>query len=346
MSNSYTGNPTATQSPAAQPAPKVAPIISIPADTDAANIESITQAFKCLADYVAYLTSIVERGHFGDGSDGSLVINGVNLPSFLTLSSGTYTLNRDVFLTDLTIDDGYILHTNGYRLYGNSTLSIPGTGRLIGDGNSAVNQTNAGAIASGTVGGGAAGGAGNASTGSNGSNGGTGYSNGGAPGGEGLAAPGNGGTVSTISAASVGTPHSYSPSMLGYIVGNGGITLLGGGGGGGAGGGGGSTNYGGGGGGGGCVTPIAFRNILIGNAGSITAKGGDGGNGTGTGTGGGGGGGGGTLILAYSNLTVASGTMSSTTNCAGGAGGAAGIGSGPPYPGDQGGHGTLFLVAI
>lgn len=55
MSSNYTGNPTATQSPAAAPSAGVAPIAVLPADGDARNAASIAQAFKVLCDYVAYL---------------------------------------------------------------------------------------------------------------------------------------------------------------------------------------------------------------------------------------------------------------------------------------------------
>lgn len=55
MSTSYPGNPTATEAPAAQPSPGVLPIGVIPADGEAANVASITQSFKVLLDYVAWL---------------------------------------------------------------------------------------------------------------------------------------------------------------------------------------------------------------------------------------------------------------------------------------------------
>lgn len=51
--------------------------------------------------------------YFGDGSDGNVTI------------SGTVTLTRDMFYGNLTLSDGSILKTNGYKVYVNGTFSRP-----------------------------------------------------------------------------------------------------------------------------------------------------------------------------------------------------------------------------
>ena len=51
--------------------------------------------------------------YFGDGSDGDVTI------------SGTVTLTRDMFYGNLTLSDGSILKTNGYKVYVNGTFSRP-----------------------------------------------------------------------------------------------------------------------------------------------------------------------------------------------------------------------------
>lgn len=55
MSTNYTGNPTATESPAAQPSPGIPPIVVIPADGDSVSAASVAQGYKVLADYMSYV---------------------------------------------------------------------------------------------------------------------------------------------------------------------------------------------------------------------------------------------------------------------------------------------------
>jgi hypothetical protein len=57
LSTDYDGLATATQAPSVPPTPGVVPTVSIPADGEALNVASITQAFKTLADFEAWLMS-------------------------------------------------------------------------------------------------------------------------------------------------------------------------------------------------------------------------------------------------------------------------------------------------
>lgn len=57
MSTTYPGDPTATEAPSVKPTPGVVPSVVIPADGEALNIASITQALKVLADFEAWLMS-------------------------------------------------------------------------------------------------------------------------------------------------------------------------------------------------------------------------------------------------------------------------------------------------
>lgn len=67
MATPYTGNPTATQSPAGQPTPGEYPIVVIPDDTDACNVTTMFfQQYKVFADYIAYLQQICQG--FGTNS--------------------------------------------------------------------------------------------------------------------------------------------------------------------------------------------------------------------------------------------------------------------------------------
>lgn len=55
MPTNYPGNPLATQAPAYPPAFDNVPVLSLPADADGLNTSSVLQAFKCLADYTAWV---------------------------------------------------------------------------------------------------------------------------------------------------------------------------------------------------------------------------------------------------------------------------------------------------
>lgn len=55
MPTDYTGSPTAAQAPSPAPDPDNFPIVRIPIDTEAANVSSVNQEFKTLADHVAWL---------------------------------------------------------------------------------------------------------------------------------------------------------------------------------------------------------------------------------------------------------------------------------------------------
>ena len=55
MATNYTGNPSAVQAPSPAPGPGVAPIISLPADTDGWTVANFYQALKTLADFSAYV---------------------------------------------------------------------------------------------------------------------------------------------------------------------------------------------------------------------------------------------------------------------------------------------------
>jgi hypothetical protein len=57
MSTTYPGDPAATEAPSVPPTPGVVPSVVIPADGEALNAASITQALKALADFAAWQMS-------------------------------------------------------------------------------------------------------------------------------------------------------------------------------------------------------------------------------------------------------------------------------------------------
>ena len=334
MASNYTGNPTAAQSPSSAPGPGVAPIISIPAGTDVRTIESITQEMKCLADYVAWLTSSSGGAAFGDGSDGDIT------------TSLLLTLTRDMYYNNLTL--GAPLISNGYRIFVREALITNGN-QIRANGNSATSTSGALGASSGSLAGGANGGAGNVGAGSAASATVASLGGAGGKGGDSGNTGGAGGTA-TAGASSLGGARAFSAISIGHTCGlSGGATVwtpIGSGAGGGGGAGDGISQSGMGGGGGGGMLAICARSVVLNNAGDLIAAGGAGASGTSTGTtegGGGGGGGGGVLLLGYGRLTIASGSLSAATNCHGGAGGAGGSNG---LAGAAGSNGTVIAMQL
>ena len=302
------------------------------------------------------IVSAVPVWMFGDGSDGAL-----------TLSSALASLNpmtRDWYFTNLTIQAGAQITTNGYRIYVSGTLDLSAApvGAFLANGvagGNALGQTAGSSGGGGLNGystiprsaGSNGGGGGNANTaGSNASatncatfgtlptvlaNGGTG--------GAGAAAAGTGGTHSLVCLGPTREIFAqlprvaYNTTLLAYGVEPSEIGCGGGGGGGAtttaAGGGGGAGGTGGG------LIAIYANTIARGSnstANIFQANGGVGGNGAaggagpGTNAGGGGGGGGGaggSVFLYYTSITGSTITNAIQVNGGnGGAGGAVGTG--------------------
>ena len=297
--------------PIAVPVP-AADVAFAPAGTVAA-----TDVQAAITEVIAEAQVTPSSVAFGDGSDGVVVVS-VNT-----------NLARDMYYDHLTVNNGVLLRTNGYRLFvknvltNNGAIGQPGnSGVYAGAGGAALAVGSFGTASGAGGAGGVANTAGTAGTGVTGhtldappgagGNGGAGRRSDTSP-----SAGGGFGTVTSPTTAwgtrnlgGISTGYSYTSANPPVPV-----QLRGGAGGGGGGGSGsGGYNGGGGGGGGGCAI-IAARSIV--NNGTITCAGGDGGGGhTSDWSGGGGGGGGGVLLLTYTSRTGAG-----TETVAGGAGG-------------------------
>lgn len=103
-------------------------------------------------------TSSLGSGVASDGSDGSYTLDGTQaaVSGLFSKSSNDYTLLRDSYFNNLTIDSGITLIPNGFRLFVKGTLTNNGTVTMAGGdgGNGGVGQTGAEntAIAGGTAG--------------------------------------------------------------------------------------------------------------------------------------------------------------------------------------------------
>lgn len=343
MPTNYTGSATATQSPGAQPAPGVVPVVALPVDADALNSASIYQPFKELADYVAYLMRAGGGALFGDGSDGNCVVDGGNTFSWASKNVSTYTLLRDVQAQNLTVTGANVfVLTNGFRIFTKGTLTTSSGGLISGNGVGRNANTTNNTVAMGGNGGISLNGLdGNAGTNTAHSLGGAG----GAGGGGADTNPGAGGVASALT-DSLGNARLYSPQTFGHVISAGGGNsvwyAITGGGGGGGGGSHATTFSGGNGGAAGGVLAVAAKTLALANATDLLVGGSFGANGNaGASTGGGGGGGGGVLLLVYRNKNAV--TFSAAANAPGGAGGS---GGGAGAAGSSGSNGSVIEINL
>lgn len=280
-------------------------------------------------------------GLFGDGSGGSLVLDGSSTIGGMSRSGSTYTMTGDVFAVNLTVNSGVTLKTSGFKVFCTGTLTVAAGAFVDNAGNDGAAIGTAGAATpNGTTVPGTAGGAGNVAAGTAGSNNGTVAANigVGTSGAGGASGTGNAGGGQAFAGSSVSTL-LRSPITVsnGTLIFNGGIRGISGAPSGGGGGGDG-TNKGGGGGGGGGALLIFARAVA--NHGTLTVKGGNGGS-PATGNAGGGGGGGGGVIAVY---TLSAWTNDGTTSAAGGTGGTP-IGTGVVGSNGSAGTVTNFVVS-
>jgi hypothetical protein len=250
-------------------------------------------------------------GIYGDGSDGTHTADGTTSVPGMTLSGGKYTLNRDGYYANLTINAGVTVVNGGFRLFVNGTFTC--NGHYSTDGGTAVDTSSA--VLGGGGGGAGGSGSGTGTIGAGGDGGPSGgsnvtYSFGGAGGNCGFGT--TGGTV-TQPPANFGQPRNVFSAATGTLWSGGAVqaNFNGGSGGGSAA----SCSAGAGGG----VSIVCAANLT--GSGSITANGG---NSFTSATYGGGGGGGGVNILVVGNfvnwtgLQTANGGLHSTGS--GGAG--------------------------
>lgn len=286
---------------------------------------------------------------FCTGTDGALVFDGSATVLGMAPVANVYTMTKDIYPTNMTVNTGVTVKNMGYAIMGNGTLTLTGTGKIVDNGNSGSSFTGgaaravttssvrgaatlAGASSAGNAANSAnllaiytttAAAAGGASGVHNGTNGARGQGGGG---GGGSAGGGSGGGVT---AAGAGGIHEFfncwSAAGVQYT------SSTGGGGGGPFG-----ASTGGGAGASGGVVPVAFP--VLAGSGTIECKGGNGAQGLNASAGGGGGGGGGNVIIIY----VTNGGI--TFTAAGGTGGAAGGGS--SGAGGDGGAGYVLSVNL
>lgn len=288
---------------------------------------------------------IIPLSLFGDASDGSATLDGTATVGWASKVGSVYTMNREAYLLNLTINSGVTLIVNGYLPFIKGTLTNAGIYGTTG--NDASGITAGAAITNlGTwnysAGAGGNGAAAITNAGANGSGSGL-NSIGGSGGAGGSAGAGAGGGTGNTTVAPVVAVTGWKD--VGFFIRRRVFnvaavqSLNGSGGGGGGGAFGTAPDTATGGGGGGAAPPCyVFCNILDNTGGVIQSKGGAGGNATSTGAakGGGGGGGAGGGVIVAANRIVNSGTIQSV----GGAGGS------PAGGGTTGSAGTASTTVI
>lgn len=320
------------------------------------------------------ITTLSANAVYGDGSDGVVNFDGVTTyPAFSTLSSGVYTLTRNVYGTTVTISNAAIIDEANAEIFATVgiTRATSSTAKFRNNGNpgnisSVGGAGKAGITLPGTPSGGnggggtsnnAQGGAGNAGgsvtlailgAGSGGGAGGTGSGGGPGAGGGGGAAPLTNRLPHTVDLAT--RFFDYITGTLQLIQ-----TASGSGGGGGGWGTGASGSTGGGGGGGGApagIVKVSTPTITdLGTGTMFEAIGGAGGagnaatGGTAASGGGGGGGGRGGVIIRICHSIIGAATCV-VTGGAGGVGGVGVAGGGTGVTGTAGSAGQVFDLVV
>jgi hypothetical protein len=69
---------------------------------------------------------------YGTGADGDAVLDGTTTVLSMAPSASVYTMTRDIFFNNLTINTSCRLQPNGYRIFVKGTLRFMGTDSAIG----------------------------------------------------------------------------------------------------------------------------------------------------------------------------------------------------------------------
>src|SRR5207237_1153192 len=85
-----------------------------------------------LGDVTNILNSSLEPGLLGDGSDANLVFDGTSTVAGIVPASSTYTLNRSLFASNLTINSGVVISNLGYRIFVLKNLTNNGAITAVG----------------------------------------------------------------------------------------------------------------------------------------------------------------------------------------------------------------------
>ena len=97
------------------------------------------------AVWAAYYNESVDTV-YGTGTDGDAILDGAATILSMAPSASVYTMTRDLYFNDLTINTSCRLQPNGYRVFVKGTLKFGGTNATIGY---TTGYSTAGSIAQG-----------------------------------------------------------------------------------------------------------------------------------------------------------------------------------------------------
>ena len=103
-------------------------------------------------DWVSSALTSATSSLFGNGADGSVTYDGSTTILGVAPSGSAYTLNRDIYCVDLTVNNGVTINTAGYRIYVRGTLTVNATAIIQNNGGNGGNGGNASASTGGTAG--------------------------------------------------------------------------------------------------------------------------------------------------------------------------------------------------
>jgi len=72
----------------------------------------------------------VANALFGSAADGNVILDGTSSALGMSPSSNVYTMHRDMFFYNLTINSGVHLKTSGYRVFVRNTLTLNNNSRI------------------------------------------------------------------------------------------------------------------------------------------------------------------------------------------------------------------------
>lgn len=94
--------------------------------------EAVFKNIKIGGTTIQYVITNSGIFSFGDGSDGNATCDGSTAVAGMSLGGTTYTMTRDVYFNNLTIDASITVNPAGYRIFVKDTLTVNGT--INGDG--------------------------------------------------------------------------------------------------------------------------------------------------------------------------------------------------------------------